>query len=59
MKLYLVCPLCGTKYAKAEEVKAMDFQCPKCRESWLADVTAEGVHITKQILAGQNSSVKT
>lgn len=32
MKSYITCPVCGTKFGKAEEVKDLDLQCPLRRD---------------------------
>lgn len=47
MKLYVVCPVCGTKLGKAEEIKAMDLQCFKCRELLIVNVGDNSVSIQK------------
>ena len=47
MKLYVVCPVCGTKLGKAEEIKAMDLQCFKCRELLIVNVGDDSVSIQK------------
>lgn len=47
MKSYVVCPVCGTKLGKAEEIKALEFQCTKCHEDLLIDVTPNGVKIAR------------
>ena len=47
MKLYVVCPVCGTKLGKAEEIKAMYLQCFKCRELLIVNVGDNSVSIQK------------
>lgn len=47
MKSYITCPLCGTKFGKAEAVKDLDFQCPHCHEILIINVTTVGVAIHK------------
>ena len=47
MKSYITCPVCGTKFGKAEEVKDLDFQCTRCRENLIVNVSAVGVVIHK------------
>ena len=47
MKSYITCPVCGTKLGKAEEVKDLDFQCTRCRENLIVNVSAVGVVIHK------------
>lgn len=47
MKSYITCPVCGTKFGKAEEVKDLDLQCPRCRENLIVNVTSGGVAVHK------------
>ena len=47
MKSYITCPVCGTKFGKAEEIKDLDLQCPRCRENLIVNVSAVGVVIHK------------
>jgi phage FluMu protein Com len=47
MKSYITCPVCGTKFGKAEEVKDLDLQCPRCHENLIVNVSSVGVAIHK------------
>jgi transcription initiation factor IIE alpha subunit len=47
MKSYITCPVCGTKFGKAEEVKELDFQCPRCKENLIVNVSPTSVVIQK------------
>ena len=47
MKLYVVCPVCGAKLGKAEEIKTLDLQCYKCREMLTVNVGNNSVWIEK------------
>ena len=47
MKSYISCPVCGTKFGKAEEIKNLDIQCQKCRENLIVNVSDAGIAIQK------------
>lgn len=45
MKSYVNCPICGTKLIRAEEVKEMEFQCFKCKNELLVNVSQNGITV--------------
>lgn len=49
MKSYVSCPVCGTKLIKAVEVKEMEFQCNKCKQELLINVTSSGVSVNLNV----------
>ena len=57
MKSYITCPECGTKLGKAEEIKDMDFQCPRCRENLIVNVSSVGVIIQRANLLKETANV--
>lgn len=60
MKSYITCPVCGTKLGKAEEIKDFDFQCPKCKENLIVNVTSTGVDIHRtELLKREKSDSKS
>lgn len=61
MKLYLVCPVCGTKLGKAESIKNFEFPCPKCHEELIADVAPDGIRVrttSSQSITDSKTDVK-
>lgn len=59
MKSYITCPVCGTKFGKAEEVKDLDLQCPRCRENLIVNVTSIGVAIHKADALKKDAPIST
>ena len=59
MKSYITCPVCGTKFGKAEEVKDLDIQCPRCRENLIVNVSSVGVAIHKADALKKDALIST
>ena len=45
MQKYVTCPSCGTKLGRAEEIKNLEYPCPKCRELLTVNVTNKAVEV--------------
>ena len=45
MKKIVVCPVCGTKYGKVDELKGLELVCFKCKSELVANVTPNGVTV--------------
>lgn len=45
MKKMVVCPICGTKYGKADELKGLELICFKCKSELAVNVTSTGVMV--------------
>ena len=45
MKKIVVCPVCGTKYGKVDEIKGLELICFKCKSELVANVTISGVTV--------------
>ena len=59
MKSYITCPVCGIKFGKAEEVKDLDLQCPRCRENLIVNVSSVGVAIHKADALKKDALIST
>ena len=59
MKSYITCPVCGTKFGKAEEVKELDLRCSNCHENLIVNVTPIGVAIHKADALKKDAPIST
>lgn len=56
MKMYALCPICGHKLLKGNNIKNVEIKCPRCSHFLNVSICGEETRIT--ITEKQNKDVK-